>query len=264
MSSMALSLSPTVSTTSVSPSHLPTEYPLNVGSGSFGSGRPSRKICRYWSMYSSRTTSVSGVWMIFWRVKLAHARAGVIGRQRAIESSRDPFSFRCLTSASAQACIGSTSVVPPPMLMAPNGIPCGASMHPREAIASVHGNLSASQMPERSGVFPSASLGAGAVRFSPPDAVTGPFVRTSGHWADTVAAQQPAIARAVAIRPRAYMHASFCESALAGTKPRGTVNPMDELGELSIPASHAVQWNNELLGRREHDRQRDLGGFDGR
>jgi len=32
---------PTVSTTSVSPSHLPTDVPKNFGSGSAGSGRPS-------------------------------------------------------------------------------------------------------------------------------------------------------------------------------------------------------------------------------
>src|SRR5262245_17450538 len=45
-SNQNLSLYPMVSTTNVSPSHRPVECPYQVGSGSFGCGRPSIKICR--------------------------------------------------------------------------------------------------------------------------------------------------------------------------------------------------------------------------
>jgi len=45
-SNQNLSLNPTVSTTSVSPSHLPIESPYQVGLRSFGWARPSMKICR--------------------------------------------------------------------------------------------------------------------------------------------------------------------------------------------------------------------------
>ena len=59
---------PTVSTTSMSPSHLPTEWPSHVGSGSGGCARPSRKICRKPGMAPSiRITKTFGVWMNFVR-----------------------------------------------------------------------------------------------------------------------------------------------------------------------------------------------------
>jgi hypothetical protein len=45
-SNQNLSLNPTVSMTSVSPSHRPTECPYQVGSGSSGCLRPSMKIWR--------------------------------------------------------------------------------------------------------------------------------------------------------------------------------------------------------------------------
>src|SRR5579863_413033 len=47
LSSQVRSLTPIVSTTNVSPSHFPTEYPSQEGCGSLGRGRPSVKICRY-------------------------------------------------------------------------------------------------------------------------------------------------------------------------------------------------------------------------
>src|SRR3977135_1938926 len=64
--------------------------------------------------------------------------------------------------------------------------PRGMSEHPKilaVALAS-HGVLMEFQMPDRLGVLPSASLGAGAVRFGLPSRVTGTrLVFTSGHWA---------------------------------------------------------------------------------
>src|SRR6185503_8688054 len=52
---------PTVSTTSVSPSQCPIEWPLNVRSGSSGCSRPSVKICRHCAYASMRIVTLPGV-----------------------------------------------------------------------------------------------------------------------------------------------------------------------------------------------------------
>src|SRR2546427_39951 len=53
-----------VSTTSVSPSHFPTEYPYQVGSGSSGSLRPSIQISRIVCCPSKNIRILPGMWMI--------------------------------------------------------------------------------------------------------------------------------------------------------------------------------------------------------
>ena len=69
-------------------------------------------------MYSSRIVTLSDVWMIFWNAKFAQARGEDSGRHRAVGSSLDALPRRCFTSASAQGCMGSTSLGPEAMLTA--------------------------------------------------------------------------------------------------------------------------------------------------
>src|SRR5262245_66391055 len=91
--------------------------------------------------------------------------------------------MRSLTTAAAHGCMGSSLLGPAPlraaaMLTKPAGMPSWASMHPSAAVASLHGRFSAFQMPERSGVFPSTSVGADADRSGAPEGVNGILVRT--------------------------------------------------------------------------------------
>src|SRR5689334_11391588 len=138
--------------------------------------------------------------MIFWRGKSAQPRSGATGRHRATGSSLPAFALRAFTSASAHGCIGSVSVFPPAMLMNACGIPPCASIHPRGSVDSLQACLSDSQTPEKSGVLPSMSRGAGALRFGAPEPVRGTFVMTFGHCADGTAVQHPIMPPSTTIR----------------------------------------------------------------
>src|SRR4029434_5310347 len=94
------SLKPTVSTTSVSPSHLPTECPFHVGSGSFGWLRPSRNICRNGAGSSLSWNNIDGVCTNLYR----RGELGEIspGRQNPEGESLKSLANRSFWRASAQ------------------------------------------------------------------------------------------------------------------------------------------------------------------
>ncbi len=165
--------------------------------------------------------------MIFCIAKLGHARGDAIGRHRATVSSFPRSAPRCFTSASAQGCMGRLGA----MLMACEGMPVCASMHPRRAFVSSHGIRSASHNPERSG-FPSAIAGAGASRFGVPAAVSGTFVRTSCHCADNGAAAQPTMTMRTTICPSGYIRAFFPRGCLRRYVPGNKVSMVINAREL--------------------------------
>src|SRR5262245_46659094 len=152
LSSQPLSLNPAVVTTSVSPSHLPTEYPMYVGFGSFGRSRPSVNTVRCGLFGDScRITINAEVWTMRVRLKnwwygrltgihLASGLSFLDSRTRW----RNSFSAHGCTSFVSRSCAMLKRYIGP----APD------------------------QMPERSGL-PSAVFGAGAARFALPSGSRG-------------------------------------------------------------------------------------------
>src|SRR4030095_5979885 len=92
---------PSVGTTSVSPSQRAVEYPIQLGVGSTGSGRPSMWICRYIAFTSYSSARSLGVWMALVRWGKFQCRGGLSGRQRTCGSSRLSSAIRFLTSSAA-------------------------------------------------------------------------------------------------------------------------------------------------------------------
>src|SRR5262249_12794347 len=88
LSSHVFPLKPLLSTTNVSPSHLPMENPSHDGFRSAANSRPSVKIWRHKVIASWRITIWLGVWMIFHGGGAAAVFGTPGGRQLASDSSR--------------------------------------------------------------------------------------------------------------------------------------------------------------------------------
>src|SRR4029434_9811708 len=88
LSSHVFPLKPLLSTTNVSPSHLPIEYPSHDGFGSGANLAPAVKICRHKVIASWRIAISFAVWRIFH----GGGAAAVLGTSRrrlfAADSSR--------------------------------------------------------------------------------------------------------------------------------------------------------------------------------
>ena len=157
---------PKLSTTSVSPSQRPTEYPIHDTFGSGSSARPSIQIWRYVRSGLSMTMSC-GVWTMRTISEPVEspevAYAGPSGRQRICMPSFPRSSRRASTTARAHGWISS-------------GFRSAAMLRAYFGENFVH-------RPERSGL-PSGVRGAGAVRFGLPSAVRGmPAVGCFSHCA---------------------------------------------------------------------------------
>src|SRR5271156_4536644 len=110
--SHVLSFNPSVSMTSVSPSHLPIEYPCHDDSRSFGKLRPSRYT--WWAEITSSLLSVTRSWGA-WTILIGHRawNPASSGRHRAEGLSLQSLSTRSRNKALAHGSRSGCSERPP-------------------------------------------------------------------------------------------------------------------------------------------------------
>src|SRR5438477_7397937 len=100
-----------MSTTNVSPSQWPEEYPIHDGSGSFGRGRPSMYICLGGLLSSSSITISTGVCIIL-NGAIRLEKGTPPGRQCDVGLSLSCVRVCSRTNAAAAGLIGTSSGFP--------------------------------------------------------------------------------------------------------------------------------------------------------
>src|SRR5215469_15330429 len=196
-SSQTSSRNPVVSTTSVSPSQYPAEYPYHQGVGLLlGSGRPSVRICRTLPFASYRMTISRWVWTIFRGCGCMWSWVRPSGRHFASGLSLLLSPFLCARICVAQGVKGRPSLNPAPMLKncATGGSPGEEGTAKGKGAVPLNDSpprpaavRAGSHKPEKSGL-PSAVRGGGAARSILPSFVLGPGVGYPGHCANIVIA----------------------------------------------------------------------------